>query len=67
MRMHMHMHMHTTRYITLTRKLARSLAEALRASVQEEGPLGQLLQEEWEWDAVMEQVEDFGWTWLDVR
>ncbi len=36
--------------------------------VQQEGvPLGERLHEMWEWDAVLEQVAEFGWTALDIR
>ncbi len=34
---------------------------------QEGRPLGERLHAAWEWDGVLEQVAEFGWTALDVR
>jgi hypothetical protein len=43
------------------------LPDARGAAVQEGRPLGERLKWAWEWDTVMKQVADFGWTSLDIR
>ncbi len=35
--------------------------------LQEGGQLGERLHAVWEWDALLEQVAEFGWTDLDIR